>query len=192
MRYWAAQHRGNPLYRTIDRVERTVIMVGVLAVLAVIPLAIHLSSAVHDAVRTDGERQAGIKSKVDATLVEDARSEPVAGEPGAKQFVAEASWQTNTGQTYRGVLDTGYDAKSGDTIPVWIDTSGKATSAPRTSADADVSAAMTGFGVITGAVLLIGIAVIVIRSRLNRTRMNQWDLQWALIEPVWSGRSKSA
>lgn len=188
----APRNRDNPLHRRIDRVERLSVRLAVLVFAAFIPLGIHLSGEVRDSLRAAGEREAQTKSTVDAVLLEDARKAPVPGDSTGHTYVAEAGWQTNTGQTFRGTIDASPGDRAGDTISTWIDTSGQATDPPRTPADTDVAASLTAFGVIGGGLILVGGTFLVIRSRLNHDRMRNWDHQWAILEPVWSGRSRSA
>lgn len=188
----ARYNRENPLHRRGDRIERTVINLAVLVFAAIVPLAIYLASNVHSAVTADEHRQAETKSRVDATLTSDAHAAPIPGDATGRKFIAEARWTVNTGQTFHGVVDAEYENKRGDTIPVWIDSSGKATTAPETPADAEVTAGLTGLGVIVVSGLALGCGVLLFRSRLAQSRMNHWELEWQLIEPIWSGRSKSA
>jgi hypothetical protein len=80
---------------------------------------------------------------------------------------------------------------AGFTVPMWLDRSGEATSAPTRGVDAVRHAAAGGLGV-----LAIGAAVLVccgaaFRNELQRITMARWEREWAQVEPRWSGRTPS-
>lgn len=80
---------------------------------------------------------------------------------------------------------------AGAAVPIWVDRSGKITTAPVRAADPMASAAMGAAGVlIVGAIVLGGLWAVV-RGTILRVNLARWEREWAQVEPRWRGGTRA-
>ncbi|MFD6327281.1 hypothetical protein ACFWOL_31620 [Streptomyces sp. NPDC058442] len=116
-----------------------------------------------------------------------ARGMSVSGKVG-QTAQAQVRWtdSRDTGRTVTAPVKP--DTSEGSTVRVWVDRGGSVVGPPltRTRAVAD--------GWFVGGTAVIGVATGAFVTRagmrhvLDRRRCAQWDAEWDLVEPVWTGR----
>ena len=185
LRLWRrAPWSGNPLMRRSERFESALVLVVAMFVLVMVPLAAAYGTATYARVGQLALEERLERHQVTALLLE----EPAPTDAGSMTDTATrgpgdpdratARWTTGTGETRTGKVETPFDAKPGETIDIWIDSTGDPVTAPRTGSDgvvAGVSAALTVWGVGSGIALLLLYGV----HRVGvRRRMSALDREW--------------
>ncbi|MFI9151619.1 hypothetical protein [Streptomyces sp. NPDC053367] len=192
MRSWWCDWRWRPseLRRRSDVVEAwTVLAVGVLLLIGA-PLVGFLAAwwaygdadARADALRAD-------RHTVRAEVVGDA---PVAvpsaqgGRPLTQ--LAMVRWTGPAGAVHTGRAVIPADARRGDAVELWLDSRGRAVAPPPDSSTVWQHSVALGIcgGAGTASVVLLGHCVV--RRAAERHRLAEWERDWALTEPQWTGR----
>ncbi|MFI6654941.1 hypothetical protein ACIBL8_05410 [Streptomyces sp. NPDC050523] len=188
VRWWRL--RRNPLRRRSYLVEAWLLFAtGILALGAAIVSGVLTAHAVQRDL--DGLRAE--RHQVPAVVTEDVRPAPgVDGMDGmdGNQVWAHVRYKAADGTTRKGVarVDSAR-SKSGSTTEVWLDARGNLVREPTTPGEAEFQGAVMG----AVAAVSAGAAVILIswytRGRLDRRRREQWDTEWAVIDPKWGRKT---
>ncbi|HTY32135.1 hypothetical protein [Mycobacterium sp.] len=157
----------NPLLRRADRIEAVVTVIALLASLIALPVACVVGAMAYGARAHFYAQEAHERHLVTATVA-DARR----GDFGTT--VVQASWPLAAGKR-TATLQLSSPAEAGESIELWVDKDGKASSPPTPTWHAVGDAVG-----IAGAIALIaavGIASLVagVRWWLDRARDAQWD-----------------
>ncbi|MCS0604895.1 hypothetical protein NX794_27310 [Streptomyces sp. LP11] len=185
VRLW--RWRRNPLRRPSDMVEAWIVLATWVLVLLCGTLAGVLAARASDA--SFAERRAELRT-VSAVLTDDAAKTPATGSgyddgrvwAGVRWTGPDGAVHTDRAKVYPG-------APAGSTITVWTNRSGRVVPAPVTGAAAGAQSALTGALVApTAAAAVWGVGWIV-RSRLIRRRLAEWDEEWKQIGPRWGNFS---
>ena len=142
-------------------------------------------AAAHGSVTERGAAEAAERTAVPAVVTERATS---IGDPQSGQQALTVSWTGPDGSARTGStsLPGLYDV--GDRITVWTGPDGELTTPPSTGADAITVAVAAGFlTVVVWAVALAGLGHLGFRWT-GRRFARAWELDWAAVEPRWSGR----
>ena len=103
----------------------------------------------------------------------------------------QARWISVTGATRTGTVLTTAGLPAASQQTVWIDRDGQLVDPPMTSSSAMILVVLCTAGVwLCWSCLLYG-ARSVLRYRLNRQRIADWETEWLQVEPVWSGRFRT-
>ena len=102
-----------------------------------------------------------------------------------------ARWTAPNGQVRSGNIPVEAGLSAGRKVLLWVDASGRPTDAPITHR-AVMARAATAAGVAT-AVLLIALSCValIVRWLLDRRRLADWELAWAIVGPQWTKRFRS-
>ncbi len=184
VRWWRLRPwSGNPLMRRSDRIESVVILIVAVTVLLLVPLAGAIGTAAHARLTDQARSAAASGRQVQALLLENSRP-PVAENPtraptGHDQV--RAQWEVD-GTERSGLVDTDVGAEAGQTVTVWIDTSGNYMHAPNTGTENAIEAISVAFaflmlGTTAGGLLLLGI-----RCLLAAYRRSGWQREWQSLE----------
>lgn len=181
-RWRLAQARGrNPLVRPTDRVEVAVMAFSVIVLLAVIPFAAALGTAIHEEHAQRYAAQQHDRHQVPAT----ADSTRSAHGPAA---VVQARWRAGDVEN-AGTFPNSNLVKDGSSVDIWVDDNGKQVSPPAPSWQAGADAVVAAFGlwllVAAGAALLIAL----VRGGLKHARYNAWNRDIALLVHDDGGRT---
>ncbi|MEU6806796.1 Rv1733c family protein [Streptomyces neyagawaensis] len=179
---WLWRWRRNPLKRRGDRLESWVVLVAwVLTVGG--GLVAGLLSA--DSVESGLARQREEWRPVEARLVEDAPEAGADSGAGAEKVWAKVRWAAPDGSTREGQARVDPDDVVGTPVTVWTDALGRLVTEPAGEAQARLRAGLVGglAGIFVAAVPFAGGRVV--RGRLERRRMDQWDEEWERIAPLW-------
>ncbi|MEQ3549488.1 hypothetical protein WIS52_03305 [Pseudonocardia nematodicida] len=144
-----------------------------------------IGSSVHDAVAHRGAAEAAERTAVEATV---SGGVPVLSELHIAHQMHTVTWTAPDGEVRSAetVLPGVHDI--GEGVRVWTGPGGELVSAPATGDDALTAAGAAGLL----AVLCAGVVVAAgwwLVSRWTAVRIGRaWDLDWARVEPAWSGR----
>ena len=102
-----------------------------------------------------------------------------------------ARWTAPSGQVRSGDIPVEVGLTAGRKVRLWVDAAGRPTDAPLTHR-AIVARAATAAAVAT-VVLLIALSslALIVRWLLDRRRLTDWELAWAIVGPQWTKRFRS-
>ncbi|WP_236790887.1 hypothetical protein [Amycolatopsis sp. GM8] len=179
-RRWVACASGNPLVRTEDRIEATVLVLALLVVLAAVPFAFAFGSSTYAAQRESAVAAAADRHPASAVLLADAPPPLVTPQGVAVGAVrsVEASWRLPDGDVRTGVVSAAGGSAAGSTVQIWLDGNGNAVAAPPAPDVALVAAiAVAALGWLAVALVAGGMFWLV-RLVLDRRRYARWELEW--------------
>jgi len=179
---------GNPLRRRTDRVATWLAAQFLVVVLIGVPLA--GIAAFTWAARAGAAELRAERSwrEVPAVLL---RSVPVpdsfAGGVFGYSWVP-ARWRAPDGQVRSGDIAVEVGLAAGRTVRMWVDHTGRPTDPPLTH-KAMLARAATAAAVAT-VLLLIVLSFLAMAGRwlLDRRRLANWELAWAIVGPQWTKR----
>jgi len=181
----------NPLRRRTDKIDTWLMAQFLVVVLVGAPLL--AIAAFTWAARAGAAEQRAERSwrEVPAVLL---RSVPapdsIAGGVFGYSWVP-ARWTAPSGQVRSGEIPVEVGLTAGRKVRLWVDAAGRPTDAPITHR-AVMARAATAAGVAT-AVLLIALSclALIVRWLLDRRRLADWELAWAIVGPQWTKRFRS-
>ena len=185
LRLW--RWRRNPLRRHSDVVEGWIVLVAWLLALVGGAFAGAVAAQVTDSAFA--ARTARVHA-VSAVLADDAAKTPVTGggyDDGRVWSVVR--WTDPDGSVHTGRAPIHPGAPAGTRVTVWADNAGHLVSAPVTGTAATLQAALTGVLVAVPAGAAVWSVGWVVRARLVRRRMAEWDAAWRQIGPEWGNLS---
>lgn len=186
VRMW--RWRASPLRRRSDRVEAWVLLAALLvAVLGSLAAAVLTWSAVYTAAsgqRAGAHRVTGVSLK-DADSV---GGETFSSAPGGYAVRVPVRWITADGTPHRGSAEVPDGTRAGAEVAVWVGPDGDRT-APPGAPPAALQATLSGVAAGGTAAGLVWAARALVRRRLDHRRAEQWERDWAQVEPRWRHRT---
>ncbi|MDH6623100.1 plastocyanin [Streptomyces sp. LBL] len=185
VRFW--RWRRNPLRRHSDVVEaRIVLVTWTLALLGGTFAGQAAATGVDQALAA---RRAAVHT-VAAALAEDASKIPpsTTGVDDGKVW-AKVRWTTADGVTHTAKTKAEPGAAAGTRVTAWADSTGNLVSKPPTVAQAKLEAVGTGLLVVSGAGSTALAGGWLVRRRLLRRRLAEWDAEWKRVGPQWRNLS---
>ena len=181
---WLWRWRRNPLRRRSDRLEAWVVL-AVWALTVFGGVVAGLLSA--DSVEAGLARQRVERRPVTATLTEDA-PQP-ADAKGVDRVWAKVRWSAPDGSARDGQARVEPASAEGTSVTVWTDTEGRLVTQPASASQARLRATLVGIlaGVCGAAVPYVGGRVV--RGRLERRRLDEWDEAWERVGPLWERKA---
>jgi hypothetical protein len=178
-------HR-NAMCRPLDRVQSIIGLGLSLVFLALGPLvAARAVQHAYDAGARTEQRQNATRHRVDATVVQ--RYAPGSGITGQVVGARErVEWPAADGARHSGVL--GANKPVGAHMTLWVDDSEAVKAAPQARTQTIGAAAFAGAGGLAAIAVPLALAYMLIRRRFDRRRFAEWDEEWSLISPHWTGR----
>ncbi|MFF3110927.1 hypothetical protein ACFVSN_17250 [Kitasatospora sp. NPDC057904] len=179
----------NPLSRPLDRSRSRALLLAVLGLALAAVAGAGISLADLASAQRTAALTAAHRHRVDATLLSPSRQ--VAGLSGYSRvrFQAAATWAAPSGRTTTGQVDVDRPMPSGSVSRVWVDDDGRPAAAPPTTGSVVMDAVFLGLAVLAALAVLIGTGLGIRLRRLDHWADRRWQLSWARLEPVWSGRS---
>ncbi|MFJ4468522.1 hypothetical protein ACIP2X_13705 [Streptomyces sp. NPDC089424] len=180
--------RRNPLRRRSDRVEAWVLLVGwALGV----PAGVLVGLTVSGTVEAELARERVEWRPVQARLTEPVPGSSLArsGVPGIERVWAEVHWSAPDGSDRRGQARVRSGSPAGAPVTVWTDRQGRLVAEPTTPSEARVRAVLTGTFVGAAAAALPLAGGRLLRLRLERERLEQWETDWARFDARWRRRA---
>lgn len=182
---------GNPLRRRTDKIGTWLMVQFLVAVLIGAPL--FAIAAFTWAGRAGAAEQRAERSwhMVPAVLL---RSVPAPDSFADGVFGyswVPARWTAPNGQVRSGDIPVEAGPAAGRKVLLWVDAQGRPTDAPLTHRTV-MARAVTAAAVAT-AVLLIALSclALIVRWLLDRRRLANWELAWAIVGPQWTKRFRS-
>ncbi|MEU0939041.1 hypothetical protein [Embleya sp. NPDC005971] len=175
-----------PLCRRCDVTHlRSTLVLAILA-LILVPLvvlaAVHVQIGFDEAART---RQLAHTHRVFAVLL---IKPPTVVRPGAETVTATVRWVAADGTAHTGVAQVPLGGSAGDTTRIWLDAEGRPTTPPPTHGAIVVDAITTGMLALTAALTVTAGAFGWEQLLASRRRARDWEREWAVVEPRWTGR----
>jgi hypothetical protein len=177
-----------PLKRGSDRLQVLARVLLVITLLTAVPIALAVVTAAHSQGQAVAAAEAADRHQVTAMLLDDAALPADAGIADPGTMTATVSWTGPSGNARKGVVAVPREARAGSTVTIWIGRDGDV--ARRPASPSDVAAEATGLGlVILMAISLVAtLAYLAFRKLLDRSRLRRWAAEWAVVEPVWTGK----
>lgn len=178
----------NPLRRPCDRVQSWLNRLLVLLLLLGAPVAaLAVGGTVHTSEMHAVRAESVQRHEVTARLTADAHGAMLGG-TGEDAQRAPVRWTEKDGTVHTGTALVAPGRQAGTTVRTWVDRNGAVTTAPAEPMTATVTGWAAG-GLAAVAVVGVGLAA---REGLgwmiDRHRYAQWDREWELLEPQWTGR----
>jgi hypothetical protein len=185
VRLW--RWRRNPLRRHSDVVEAWIVLAGwVLALVAGVFAGVVAARVSESAFAA---RQAQLHT-VSAVLTDDAaRTPPAGGGYDDGRVWAPVRWTDADGSVHTDRAKVYPGAPAGTRMTVWANQADRVVPDPVTGAAADLQSALTGALVAPAAGALVWGTGRLVRGRLIRRRMAEWDEEWRQIGPRWGNLS---
>ncbi|MEV6481827.1 hypothetical protein [Streptomyces sp. NPDC051576] len=183
---WFWRWRHNPLRRHSDVVEARVVLAA--WTLALLAGAIAGQAAATETDHYLTERRADIHA-VAAVLTEDApkTSAVTTGFDDGKVW-AKVRWTTD-GVTHTARAKVEPRATAGTRITAWANRAGALVPEPPTATEHTLGVLGNGVLVGSGACSMVLAGGWLIRRRLLRQRLAEWDAEWKRVGPQWRNRS---
>lgn len=178
---------GNELRRPVDRVRVWATAGAVLLFLGGAPLVARpVMTAVHDSAARTAQAQARHRHPVGAVLPHGAR--PTVAMDGIIPDRVAARWPGPDGRWHRGHVEMSARVPAGGVARIWVDDRARPVARPLTTSQIRGRTALGGAGAALAVALVVGLAALVLRWRLNRRAYAGWELEWAVMEPRWTRR----
>ncbi|MEV7979305.1 hypothetical protein [Streptomyces sp. NPDC086519] len=175
--------RRNPLRRPSDVVEAWIVLaVWTVALLGGLLAGGAAATAVH---RSFADRRSAIHP-VSARLTENAAagSRVLTGYDVGKSWVT-VRWTDPDGTTRTGLAKALPTARTGSQVRVWVDRDDRPVSAPPSQAEVTCQSLATAVLVSPLVATAVWGGGWVVRRRLMRRRLAEWDAEWRRIGPQW-------
>jgi hypothetical protein len=181
---WLWRWRRNPLKRRADRVEAWVVLgVWLLTAFAGGLAGTTVSRSVEDGLARERVEWHAVVGRLTERAPGTASGN--AHVSRAEQVWATAHWTAADGSGHSGQLRVPAGSAAGTPVTVWTDPEGRQVTRPVTVPQARVRAFLIGgvAGICAAAVPLLGGRAL--RGRLERRRIDQWDVEWSRFGPMW-------
>jgi hypothetical protein len=178
----------NPLRRRTDKIATLLAALLLLVFLAGAPL---LAIAAYGwAGRVGAAEQRAERSwrEVPAVLL---KSVPAPNSFGTGLFGyswVPARWVAPNGQARSGRIPVEVGMAAGRTVPIWVDAAGRPTDAPLTDRAVQARAATVAAVATLALVIVLAFLAWAGRKLLDRRRLADWELAWAIVGPKWTRR----
>ncbi|MFI6335059.1 hypothetical protein [Streptomyces sp. NPDC050535] len=183
---WLWRWRRNPLRRRSDTLEAWIVLVAwALTVCG----GIFVGVAAAQSVERGLAQQRAEWHAVPAWLTADA-TEPTPTDDGADRVWAKVRWTAPDGSVNAGQARVLAGTAEGTAVTIWTDPDGRHVTRPATVSEARLRASLVGILVGVSAAVVPFVCGQLVRGRLERRRMDQWDEEWARFGPLW-GRKTS-
>jgi hypothetical protein len=173
-----------PLKRGSDRLQFLARVLLALLLLTSVPVSLAVATATYTDGLAEAADQAATRHRTTAVLLEDAS----ASSDGSLAWRARVTWSTARGGTQETLLRVPPEATAGASVTIWVDREGGLADPPLTGRDAG------GEAIASGTLTFLSVATFVtllyegFRLLLDRSRARRWAADWAVIEPIWTGK----
>ncbi|BAU81763.1 hypothetical protein SLA_0809 [Streptomyces laurentii] len=143
-----------------------------------------------DAARTARD-EAAHRHETTATTLARVNSSSTAARFGTPEALVAASWRAPDGTSRTGKVAVQPRTAEGTTVTIWVDDAGAVTRAPRSAAEGQFGA-IVGGAFVAGALSLTAAGVVGLRlRRTEAATLDEWESEWAVVEPLWTHRRRS-
>ncbi|MEU5656864.1 hypothetical protein ABZ802_14735 [Streptomyces sp. NPDC047737] len=189
---WGRGRGDNPLKRGVDVLEtrlRFLLCAVVFACASVLGVMNGMAALHHE--QSVVEQQRATRHAVRAEILRDAaKSSPWTDESGRSERVpVPIRWTASDGSHVTAQAQAPPGTERGQHMTVWLDRSGRITSAPSDGHDVWATAVTAGLSSAAVAVGSGALAALVLRIACDRRRSAGWEAEWSRVEPEWSRRT---
>ncbi|MFJ9898346.1 hypothetical protein ACIQPR_33920 [Streptomyces sp. NPDC091280] len=186
-RVWFWRWRHNSLRRHSDVVEARIVLATWMLALSAGAVAGQAVAAQTDHYLT--ERRAEVHA-VAAVLTEDASDiAPTTTGFDDGRVPVKVRWTTADGVTHTARMKVDPQTAAGTHVTAWIDRSGQVVSKPPTATEKTLGVVGNGVLVGSGVCSTVLAGGWLVRRRLLRRRLAEWDAEWKRVDPQWRDRS---
>ena len=181
----------NPLRRRTDKIATWLMAQVLVVVLVGAPL--FAIAAFTWAARVGAAEQRAERSwrEVPAVLLRSAPApDSFAGGVFGYSWVP-ARWTAPNGQVRSGNIPVELGLTAGRKVRLWVDAAGRPTDAPLTHRTIVARAATAAAIGTTGLLIALSCLALIVRWLLDRRRLTDWELAWAIVGPQWTKRFRS-
>lgn len=148
-----------------------------------------LGSLTHASLVEKGERDAGTRHEVVATLLDNAPRVSTDGHGYATvaKTTVRARWQQPDGSTRTGRIEVKDGLHAGAEVTIWLDNrDNSVVDAPINATDATAAAVLLALVGWLSAIGLLALAQFCVHRILDRRRSRAWGAEWVQVEPDWN------
>lgn len=179
----------NELRRGVDRARAWVTVGAVGLIVGGTPLVTPpVMDLVHDSAARNAQVQAQHRHQVTAVLPRGAEPAPTMTVMGNRPVYVTARWTRPDGLPRQGRIQMAERVEPGGTVPIWVNDRGRPVPAPLNASQVQAQTVVAGTGSVLGTFVLVGAAALLLRRWLDRRAYDQWEQEWAVLAPRWSGR----
>jgi hypothetical protein len=176
--------RRNELRRGCDRIEGAILASLSVAFLTAIVVAALLAAHVYQS-----QHAAAARLRPSVAVV----SAPGPLIVGIFVQEAQVTWRLADGAERTGVLTSAtvpaiYDARTGNSVPVWLNASGDVRPPPPSQYDIILNMLLAATMVLAGTGVLLACCYWLCRLALDRHRLARWGQAWTATGPQWTSR----
>jgi len=178
----------NPLRRRTDKIATLLAALLLLVFLAGAPLLAIAAYGWAGQVGAAEQRAERSWREVPAVLL---KSVPAPNSFGTGLFGyswVPARWVAPNGQARSGRIPVEVGMAAGRTVPIWVNAAGRPTDAPLTDRAVQARAATVAAVATLALVVVLAVLAWAGRKLLDRRRLTDWELAWAIVGPKWTRR----
>ncbi|NGO06239.1 hypothetical protein G5C60_00710 [Streptomyces sp. HC44] len=184
-RVWLWRWRRNPLRRRSDELEAWIVLATWALTLAT---ALLTGFATAHAVKDSLAQQRAEWHPVLALTSENTPA-PTTTTSSTERVWAEVRWTAGDGSAHTGQARVAPGSTAGTPVMVWTDRDGRLVTKPASESQAELRAGLAGSLVGASAAAVPLGAGRLLRQRLDRRRMEQWDAEWERVGPQWGWKT---
>ena len=181
----------NPLRRRTDRVATFLAAQLLLVVLVGVPLVAIAAYGWAGRIGAAEQRAERSWREVPAVLL---KSVPAPNSFASGLFGyawVPARWAAPNGRPRFGNIAVDVGVSAGRTVPIWVNAAGRPTDAPLTHRAVQARAATMAAVATTALVFVLSFLAWAGHKLLDRRRLADWELAWAIVGPKWTKRFRS-
>ena len=179
----------NPLRRRTDRVATFLAAQLLLVVLVGVPLVAIAAYGWAGRIGAAEQRAERSWREVPAVLLMKSAPSPNSFVSGLFGYSwVPARWVGPNGQARSGNIAVEIGMAAGRTVPIWVNAAGRPTDAPLTHRAVQARAATVAAVATLALVIALSLLAWAGRKLLDRRRLADWELAWAIVGPKWTKR----
>jgi len=181
----------NPLRRRTDRVATFLAAQLLLVVLVGVPLVAIAAYGWAGRIGAAEQRAERSWREVPAVLL---KSVPAPNSFASGLFGyawVPARWAAPNGRPRFGNIAVDVGVSAGRTVPIWVNAAGRPTDPPLTQRAVQARSATVAAVATLAALCVLSLLAWAGRALLDRRRLADWELAWAIVGPKWTKRFRS-
>jgi hypothetical protein len=187
---WSPWRRRGIPRRGTDWVETTTAWLVVSLGLVCLAVSLVVGVRVHAGLMDRAHQEAATRTPVRAVLLDDSTPLTSAVDQGSV-LVAQVPvrYLDPNGAVREGLASVGGALGAGDTVTIWLDRAHHIVPRPTGSDDAAAAGYVSGGLVLVVSLAVLSLVWIAIRHVTLLRNCARWAREWAVVEPLWSGRA---
>ncbi|MFC8511381.1 hypothetical protein ACFU3J_32985 [Streptomyces sp. NPDC057411] len=179
------------LRRPCDRIRNRWHVGLALAVLVALVCGVVAGARMWSDAARNARAESAHRHETTATTLARANGPSTAARFDTPPVLVDASWRALDGAPRTGKVAVQPRTAEGTTVTIWVDDAGAVTRAPRSAAEGQFGAAVGGT-LVAGALALTAAGVVGLRlRRTEAATLDEWEREWAVVEPLWTHRGRT-